>query len=240
MSIDIFVMGLFFVTIHLLANELIPADRIKRLRWLSFSGGLAVSYVFVYVLPSLHREQQQLQDYASTLTMESELYFIGLLGLLLFYGIEKTVSYAHHKGLARINVFFWLQVVFFTFYNMLIAYTVMASEVEGIQALFYGTAIGLHFIAVAHDLWRKDPERYSKVGRYVLASGIFAGWGIGISVQLTSIAQSLIFAFISGAMILNVLKNELPKERDAHFPTFAFAVISYTSVTLALKYFFEW
>lgn len=240
MSIDIIVMGLFFVTIHLLANELIPADRIKRLRWLSFSGGLAVSYVFVYVLPSMHREQQQLEDYASTLTMESELYFIGLLGLLLFYGIEKSVSYANEKGLAKKNAFFWLQVGFFTFYNMLIAYTVMATNVQGIQAVFYGTAIGLHFIAVAHDLWRKDPDRYRKTGRFILASGIFIGWGIGISVQLTAVMQSIIFAFISGAMILNVLKNELPKERDAHFPTFAFAIISYTSITVALKYFFEW
>ncbi|OIJ08851.1 hypothetical protein BKP35_17345 [Anaerobacillus arseniciselenatis] len=240
MSIDAFVIGIFFVTIHLLANELIPADRIKRLRWLSFSGGLAVSYVFVYVLPSLHREQHQLKDYASTFTMESELYFIGLLGLLLFYGIENSVSYAQAKGFAEYHAFFWLQVGFFAFYNMLIAYTVMASEIKGVQAVFYGAAIGLHFIAVAHDLWRKDPDRYRKVGRYVLASGIFVGWGIGTSLQLSSVMQSLIFAFISGAMILNVLKNELPKERDAHFPTFAFAIISYTSVTLALKYFFEW
>lgn len=240
MSIEIFLIGVFFITIHLLANELMPSEQIKRLRWLSFSGGLAVAYVFVYVLPSLHREQQQLKDYASTFTMASELYFVGLLGLLLFYGVENAVSAAQEKGKAKNGGFFWLQIGFFTVYNMLIAYIVVISYVKGVQALFYGTAIGLHFIAVAHDLWRKSPERYNKVGRYVLASGIFVGWGIGMMVNLSSIVQSLIFAFISGAMILNVLKNELPKERDAHFPTFALAIVSYTSITLTLKYFFEW
>ena len=240
MSLDIVAMGIFFITIHLLANELIPADRMKRLRWFSLSGGLAVSYLFVYVLPSLHREQQQLQEYGNTFTMETELYFIGLLGLLLFYGVEKAVDYASEKGTADRLAFFWLQTAFFTIYNMLIAYTVVASLVEGIQALFYGVAIGLHFIAVAHDLWRKSPIRYNKVGRYVLASGICIGWVIGVTTTLSSVTQSFIFAFISGAMILNVLKNELPKERDAHFPTFAIAIVTYTSLTLGLKYFFQW
>lgn len=233
-------MGIFFIAIHLLANKIIPTDHIKRFRWLSFSGGLAVSYVFVYVLPSLHKEQHQLKNYDSTFTMESELYFIGLLGLLVFYGVEKAVSYAEHEGLAKKSSFFWLQVIFFTVYNMLIAYTVAASYVESIQALFYGIAIGLHFIAVAHDLWLKNPEQYNKIGRFMLVSGIIAGWGLATWINLSSIVQSLIFAFISGAMILNVLKNELPKERDAHFPTFALAIISYTALTLSLKYFFEW
>lgn len=240
MSIDIFLLGIFFIIIHLLANELIPADKIKRLRWLSFSGGLAVAYVFVYVLPSLHREQQQLKEYGSTLTMEVELYFIGLLGLLLFYGIEKIVSQAEQNGTAEKNVYFWLQVLFFMIYNMLIAYTVVVSNVRGVQAVFYGAAIGMHFIAVAHDLWRKNPQRYNSLGRYFLASGILLGWGFAIWFELSSIAQSLIFAFISGAMILNVLKNELPKEKEAHFSIFAFAIITYTSITISLTYLFQW
>ncbi len=240
MSLEILAIGIFFIIIHLLANELIPADRIKRLRWLSLSGGFAVSYVFVYVLPSLHREQQQLQNYAETLTMETELYFIGLLGLLLFYGVEKAVSSTNEQKSRERLAYFWLQTIFFAIYNMLIAYTVVTSLVEGFQALFYGIAIGLHFIAVAHDLWRKNARRYNQIGRYVLASGICIGWIIGLSTSLSSITQSMIFAFISGAMILNVLKNELPKERDAHFPTFALAIVTYTSVTLGLNYFFEW
>ncbi len=106
MSFDIIIIVVFFITIHLLANKIIPSEHFKRLRWLSFSVGLAVSYVFVYVLPSLHKEQQKLKDYSSTLAMESELYVIGLLGLLLFYALEKSLSFAQLKGSAEKNTFF--------------------------------------------------------------------------------------------------------------------------------------
>ncbi|MFV8830068.1 hypothetical protein [Alkalihalobacterium sp. APHAB7] len=240
MSIDIIIIVVFFITIHLLANKIIPSEQFKRLRWLSFSGGLAVSYVFVYVLPSLHQEQQKLKDYSSTLTMESELYVIGLLGLLLFYSLEKSLSYAQLKGSAEKNTVFWLQVGFYTLYNMLISYTVVASNVQGIQAAFYGAAIGLHYIAVANDLSLENPDQYNKVGKFVLAFGILTGWGLAIWVTVSSVVQAFIYAFISGAMILNVLKNELPKERNAHFLSFSMAIVSYTSITLTLKYFFEW
>lgn len=241
MSLDAFIMGVAFILIHLLANELIPAKRIHRLKWFSFSGGLAVSYVFVYVLPSLHKEQISIKQYGNYFTMESELYFIGLLGVLIFYGIQKVVRKAqkeHHHGKAR--TLFWLQILFFGFYNMLVAYTVISHDVLGIQAVFYGLAVGLHFVAVAHDLWREYADIYNQVGRYVLAIGIVAGWFMGMKVHLSPLTESIIFAFISGAMILNVLKYELPPDDEAHFPTFAIGIIAYTSVTMSLKFFFQW
>ncbi|KHF40143.1 hypothetical protein [Halalkalibacter okhensis] len=231
-----YLLGVLFIIIHLFANHFIPANRIRRRKWLSFSGGLAVSYVFVYILPSMHSEQETVELYIDNLTMESELYFVGLFGLLLFYGIQKT--YAKQSKENRSS--FWLQVIFFAIYNMLIVYIVMASNVAGIQSVFYGTAIGLHFIAVAHDLWRENPKQYNLVGRYVIASGIIIGWIIGVFVSLSSFTQAIIFAFISGAMILNVLKHELPNEQHAHFPTFCFGVVFYTIITFALKFFFEW
>ena len=94
MVYDVFILGIVFIFIHLFANKLIPVNRIQRLHWFSFSGGLAVSYVFVYSLPSLHKEQQQLKQYGGHyvehLAMESELYFIGLLGVLLFLWIHRN------------------------------------------------------------------------------------------------------------------------------------------------------
>jgi hypothetical protein len=234
-----FFIGIAFIVIHLLANKLIPANKIKRLQWFSFSGGLAVAYVFVYVLPALHSQQKLIKDYSNRLAMESELYFIGLLGVLMFYGIQK-VARNKRENFPEGGWVFWLQLTFFGIYNMLIAYIVVSSAVKGTQAVFYGLAIGMHFVAIAHDLWRENAKIYNKFGRYVLASGIIIGWAIGMSVKLAPITQAIIFAFISGAMILNVLKYELPSDQDSHFPAFVFGVISYTSITLSLKYFFEW
>ncbi|MDQ0255669.1 multisubunit Na+/H+ antiporter MnhE subunit [Evansella vedderi] len=241
MSLDAFIMGFVFIMIHLLANELIPSGRIQRLKWFSFSGGLAVSYVFVYVLPTLHKEQLLVKKYGDYFTMESELYFIGLLGVLIFYGIQKVVRKEQRKGRpGKARALFWLQILFFGLYNALVAYTIISHEVHGVQAVFYGLAVGLHFVAVAHDLWREYADIYNHMGRYVLAIGIIVGWIMGMTVSLGPLMESIVFAFISGAMILNVLKYELPPDEEAHFPTFAIGVVAYTTVTMSLKYFFQW
>lgn len=241
MSLDALIMGVAFILIHLFANELIPSGRNQRLKWFSFSGGLAVSYVFVYVLPTLHKEQILVKKYGDYFTMESELYFVGLIGVIIFYGIQKLVRNAQKTTTSpKAKTLFWLQIIFFGIYNMLVAYTVISHEVAGIQAVFYGLAVGMHFIAVAHDLWMEYEEIYNKVGKYVLACGIVAGWTLGIGVNLSPLTESIIFAFISGAMILNVLKYELPPDDEAHFITFTFGVISYTTITMSLKFFFQW
>ncbi|MEB1810203.1 MAG: hypothetical protein LPK26_23375 [Bacillaceae bacterium] len=241
MTLDAFIMGLAFILIHLLANEVIPSDRIKRLKWFSFSGGLAVSYVFVYVLPTLHKEQIIVKKYGDYFTMESELYFVGLIGVLIFYGIQKVVRKAQlNDKTHKARTLFWLQIIFFGIYNMLVAYTIISHDVLGIQAVFYGLAVGLHFVAVAHDLWREYADIYNHVGRYVLATGILAGWLLGVTIDLSPLIESIIFAFISGAMILNVLKYELPPDDEAHYLTFTIGVVSYTAVTMSLKFFFQW
>ena len=241
MSIDALIMGIAFILIHLFANKLIPSNRIQRLKWFSFSGGLAVSYVFVYILPTLHKEQTLVKAYGDYLSMESELYFVGLIGLIIFYGIQKIVRNAQRKDQKnKAKTLFRLQIMFFGVYNMLVAYTIISHEILGIQAVFYGLAVGMHFIAVAHDLWREYAEIYNKVGKYVLALGIIAGWTLGITVDLSPLIESIIFAFIAGAMILNVLKYELPPDDEAHFSTFAIGVISYTAITMSLKFFFQW
>ncbi|WP_227002648.1 hypothetical protein [Salicibibacter kimchii] len=67
-----------------------------------------------------------------------------------------------------------------------------------------------------------------------MAMGIVVGWLAGMWLSLSPLTLSIIFAFISGAMILNVLQKELPHENNAHFPTFTLAAISYTVVTMSL------
>ena len=49
-----------FIAIHLFIGRLKWLDVLSRHRWLSFSGGVAVSYVFLHVLPDLGLHQQHL------------------------------------------------------------------------------------------------------------------------------------------------------------------------------------
>lgn len=243
MTIGAFIVGIILITIHFLTNKILPSNRIQRNRWLSFSGGIASSYVFVYILPSLHEDQMSIETEGG-LAMESELYFIGLIGMLMFFGIQNLVNRTikdsdfHEEHLEK--RVFWVQIIFFGIYNMLISFVVIQSQVEGVQVAFYASAVGLHFFAVAHDMWRENHELYDKYGKYVLALGIVIGWLVGAFVELDSLSMGIIFSFISGAMILNVIKYELPEERHAHFKWFLSGAFLYSAIVLSLKFFFGW
>ncbi|MFB5661794.1 hypothetical protein [Alteribacillus sp. HJP-4] len=228
-----------YLTVQLFANKLISTSHVGRFKWVSFSGGVAVSYVFVYVLPSLHEEQEKFKA-SGLLAMESELYLLGLFGLLVFYAVHNAAEKAYQKHAQGEGSFYWIQIIFFGMYNMFISYHVFGSDIEGIEAWFYGLAVGLHFMAISNDLWREDAKRYVELGRYILAAGILSGWLLGVFVSMPDYALGIVFAFISGAMILNVLKKELPSEHNAHFRTFLLSSIGYTLITFALKLFFEW
>ncbi|WP_040983929.1 hypothetical protein [Oceanobacillus jeddahense] len=248
MTLGAFIVGIILITIHLLTNQILPSDRIKRDRWLSLSGGIAAAYIFVYVLPAFHEEQASLED-TDGLAMESELYFVGLIGMLLFFGIQNLVNRSLNRSEnksdeAETKVIerrvFWVQIFFFSIYNMLISFVVIQSQVQGVQVAFYSSAIGLHFFAVAHDMWRENSEMYNKYGRYVLAAGIVVGWLVGSFVTFDTLILAIIFSFISGAMILNVIKYEMPAEREAHFKWFLTGAIGYSLIVLMLKFFFDW
>lgn len=240
MTIGSIITGIVYLIVQLFSNKLIISSKLGHNQWMSFSGGIAVSYVFVYILPALHGYQQDYIEVTTNLTMETELYFIGLIGVLLFFGVHKAAIRADRTHEQGEGSFFWIQIGFFALYNMLIAFIVFGTDIKGVEAAFYGVAVGFHYMAVAHDLWQEDKERYEKVGRYVLAAGIFSGWIVGNFFSFPSLVLAIIFAFISGAMIFNALKKELPEEGNANFPAFLMGALLHTAMTLALIYFFEW
>lgn len=231
-----FLIGLVFILIHFFASVLVPAEKLKQMKWFSFSGGLAVSYIFIYLLPTLHKQQTNIEEPYRRLTMESEIYFVGLLGVVLFVGIQIIIQ---NKYISNRSTF-WSVISFYALYNALVSYSVLSFEVSAIQAVFYCVAIGPHFVAVAHDMWRKFPVEYNKYGRYILAVGIVVGWIVALTTELTPLFKSIIFSLVSGAMIFTVFKHELPNEKETHFPTFLAAVLFYSAVTMSLKFFFEW
>ena len=118
----------FFLAITHLFAEKLAFSYLPRSKWLSFAGGISVSYVFVHIMPELAKGQELLQE--KTLEfLEHHSYLIALSGLLLFYGLEKAAKQSpqsHRHGSndemsANIDVF-WLHISSFTLYNAIIGY----------------------------------------------------------------------------------------------------------------------
>lgn len=57
--------------------------------------------------------------------------------------------------------------------------------------------------------------------RWVLSTAVLAGWGAGVGIAIGETALAALLAFLSGGIILNVLKEELPEEHESRFWAFA-------------------
>ena len=63
-----------------------------------------------------------------------------------------------------------------------------------------------------------------------------AGWITGLLVELPEIAIGCLFAFVGGAMVLVILKEELPEERESKFWPFLLGATLYAGLVLAEFY----
>jgi zinc transporter ZupT len=66
----------------------------------------------------------------------------------------------------------------------------------------------------------------------LLAAGVLAGWAIGVATAISEAALALLFAFLAGGIVLNVLKEELPEERESRFWAFALGLSAYAALLL--------
>lgn len=231
-----------FVLVHLAAGKLRFLEGIPRSRWLSLAGGISVAYVFLHIFPELEEAQQSLSEGGDVLPfLEHHAYLVALGGLALFYGLERAVrSEQQERGEAPGNGegetttgagIFWLHVASFAVYNALIGYLLVhREEQDGWDLLFFAVAIALHFLVNDFGLRQDHKDSYEHVGRWVLAGAVLAGWGIGLVTNIGEAAAGVLFAFLAGGIVLNVLKEELPEERKSRFSSFAFGVVLYAAL----------
>lgn len=87
--------------------------------------------------------------------------------------------------------------------------------------------MGLHL--VVNDIGLRDHHEhiYDHIGRWVLGLSLFTGWLVGINTEISEPAIVALFSFLAGGVILNVLKEELPEERNSRFWPFAFGALIY-------------
>lgn len=60
------------------------------------------------------------------------------------------------------------------------------------------------------------------------------GLGVGYAAELSELAIAVLIAFLAGGVILNVLKEELPDERQSRFWSFALGIVGCAALLLAL------
>lgn len=213
-----------FAAVHLFAARLRFLSVVPRSRWLSAAGGISVAYVFLHLLPEIAGGREHV---AGWLGLERTIWLLALAGLAVFYGLERLVRQTRRRHGTGTPVF-WLHIGSFAFYNVLIGYLTLHREDGGSLALlFYTAALGLHFLTNDFGLRQDHAEVYDRRGRYVLAAAVVLGAAIGLVVVLPESATVGAIAFLGGSVVLNVLKEELPEERESRFTAFLAGAAGY-------------
>ncbi|WP_119157399.1 hypothetical protein [Caldimonas tepidiphila] len=230
---------LAFVAIHVFVGRLRFLSGTPRSRWLSIAGGVSVAYVFLHLLPELGEGQRVLAEAMEGPLgfAERHVYLIALAGLVAFYGLERlalTSRRGGREGATSAGVFA-LHIVSFALYNLLIGYLLLHREGNAPADLpFFALAMALHFVVSDHGLREHHKGRYDRVGRWVLAAAVLGGWLLGLFVEIERAVIAVLIALLAGGVILNVMKEELPEERESRFTSFLAGVAGYSALLLAI------
>ncbi|MEL6552294.1 MAG: hypothetical protein AAFQ63_02340, partial [Cyanobacteria bacterium J06621_11] len=225
--------------VHLFSGRSAWVEKLPRNLWTSFAGGVSIAYIFLDIFPELTQAQTEIEESGNMLVLyfEHHVYLLSLIGLSLFYGLEKVVLRSRHhnhqmtgENSTELGIF-WLHIVFFSLYNAILGYLFRESAVHGIaDCIILFLALGLHFLVNDIGLREHHQKAYDRVGRWILAGAIVTGWCVGQATHFNEAAIAAIWALIAGGVIFNVLKEEMPEKPDSHFGLFTVGVAVYAVI----------
>ena len=213
-----------FALVHLLGARLDFLRSLPRSIWLSAAGGVSVAYVFVHILPDLAAHQREREHAGVLERLESSVWLLALAGLAAFYGLDRLARCRRGD-----DAVFWIHLGSFALYNLLIGYLLVDRE-SGLLAFTF--AMALHFLVNDQGLRDHHGRAYAR-GRWLLAAAPVAGWALAVATEVPDLLLIGLFAFLAGGIILNVLKEELPEDRESRFSAFAAGIAGYAALLLA-------
>ena len=229
--------------VHVTANRLRFLDVVPRSRWLSLAGGVSVAYVFVHLLPELNEAQEALGDVGvgTVPFLDSHAYLLALVGLAVFYGVERRSHRSRRRQREEKGVdatspgVAWPAIASYALYNALIGYLLVQRHDRGlVNLVLFSVAIGVHFVVNDQSLREHHRDLYHRRGRWIVAAAVVGGWAVGASTEISEAAVALVIAFLAGGIMLNVMKEELPEERESRFGAFAAGAAGYAVLLLAV------
>lgn len=225
--------------LHIWAQRIPSLDRVPRSWMLSAAGGISVAYVFAHLLPEMHALQLEIAGSFSGVlaTLESHIYLFALVGLVVFYALEhQAIRVRQHRRRvhgedqtdARTA---WIAFGSYAAYNALVGYLV-SERTDPMPLLLFAGALGVHFFVVDHALRDHHGASYRRYGRWVCGAAVFLGWILGSLLELPTLVVAGVLGFLAGGVVMNSIKEELPRERESRLLPFITAAAAYAVLLL--------
>ena len=233
---------LFLIASHVFSAWFSQHVAVGGRAFVSFAGGVSVSYVFLDMLPNLVEYNKPIGEYLLanhwlTYFTELSIYIVALIGFLIYYGLDLVAErYQAEKHDNRIA--YTLHLVMFCIYNVLITYTMSLRTLAGITyTVLFTFAMALHFVLIDRKFSRMYPKRFRYVGRSILCVALFVGWLVSALFDPVRVLfVAFMTAFLAGSVLLNTFREELPDGDLASFRWFVIGAVLIAMTSLLQAY----
>lgn len=231
------------IAAHLHISKLTYFKTLHQKFWLSFFSGISVAYVFVHIFPELGKAQEYFytNDFNFLHLLDYHAYLISLAGFLLFYGMEYYARKSHKLNLKVNNInrvedhIFWVHSVINISFNFLISYLIFDDEFpSSLGLILFFIAMLTHLMIMDYDSYHYNKELYQRYGKWIYICANLLGLFTAVVFDVKESVFLILFAFLGGGMILNVIKEELPEDKKSNYAGFLLGAIVYAVVLIAV------
>lgn len=180
-------------------HQLKKKTSLKNLR--SFAAGVAVSYVFLILIP----EANEMGEQYHIRTM-----LLMLMGFVFFHSLIKY-AFKKKDHNVRIHLVDEIHLVVVATYNFVITFSLIElSKNNIVEGMFLLLLIALHAILseMTHRELHHEENQYFK--QLTIYTAIAFGAIMPVFGLVTQVLRAVIFAFTAGAMIYITIREELP------------------------------
>lgn len=191
----------------------------------SCGGGIAVAYVFLQLFPEIEASHEWLGD---------SIHFVILISFIAFFGLEQLLWKRAEAGSDRRKAHvFWMHIALVWIYTWTMVFALPQDKAESFTlALLGGAAIGLHLLYKDYVLRTHHAGEFELAGRYSLALAPLAGWFVRSFTTPSEVILDLSMALLSGFLLQNVFRNELPGYKSFRYRWFLVGVSAYALLVL--------
>lgn len=229
MAILTFFLVILLAGVHLSVKYYSKLMEQPRKPILSFAGGASIAYVIVHLLPEFQKVQEEFNKliHIPKHYEDYSLYLVATVGFIVFYSINHFVK-ASEQNSPHLSVFIY-HIGAFVLYNSFIGYYLIKGLKQEPKAVVIFTVVfTLHLMINDVGLRLDHKKRYDPWGSLILAVSVVGGWLLGFFITLSTFIFALWFSWLAGGILLNTIKEELPKERKSKLLPFILGVAAST------------
>jgi len=206
--------------------------------WVAVTSGITVAYVFVDILPEIHKVAALAMTAAAGVlaTVGTHVYVLALVGFLTHHLLEEAAADQHHVSEVMERNVFWLRLGLISLFNVVVGLMLAFLHVffETDHYLLFFVAVAIHFFVGDYGLYEEAPELYKRYARWLAPASLLGGTLIGLltrwAMPVAGVDAALIFAFLGGGIIYDAFSNELNTSSESRAAVFTVTALSYGAV----------